>query len=535
MSEKNIIQERQSKFEEAEDLSADKILTESTSSKLKNRKDKLFQKMMSLRTKLLTNLNTNKPQKKLNFEQIINSINDSNDKINLINNIFINNIQKAKEILTKYYIFNYNIEDINPNSESFSEYLLDLIEANTEYAKNNIVLNKDNLNCLINRINLIASEKINYDYNYIMLCVYFSILDENVNKLLREQIDHTNLVKIIINKETCLSYIYLFYLYGFIYYLSNEEIEQYDGILDSIIGALINKKDCKNDKLLWEMYNLLTYFSGIKKFVEKFYDNYEYIFCRREFYEKDSITIEKLKIIVNIFTNMNSKQIFLFLTKKNDITLNVILFWLKFLSDENHILKVKDDKKKLNLICLTMNIILIITSFQDLNILFLENKKCMHLIIVCIQNFIHLNNSNPHLLFFNGISDLFAETENNILQIAINIIRNCHEEFINTFYKNNVHLLLYNFLECYSKNNLDFYAIFFNNILNIISALFEYEKKLNPNSMLIKSELDKNNLYNIILNIKSNNSNDENISNKCNDFLQMYYNYNDCSEIDMCE
>ena len=280
MSEKNIIQERQSKFEEAEDLSADKILTESTSSKLKNRKDKLFQKMMSLRTKLLTNLNTNKPQKKLNFEQIINSINDSNDKINLINNIFINNIQKAKEILTKYHIFNYNIEDINPNSESFSEYLLDLIEANTEYAKNNIVLNKDNLNCLINRINLIASEKINYDYNYIMLCVYFSILDENVNKLLREQIDHNNLVKIIINKETCLSYIYLFYLYGFIYYLSNEEIEQYDGILDSIIAALINKKDCKNDKLLWEMYNLLTYFSGIKKFVEKFYDNYDYIFCR---------------------------------------------------------------------------------------------------------------------------------------------------------------------------------------------------------------------------------------------------------------
>ena len=53
--------------------------------------------------------------------------------------------------------------------------------------------------------------------------------------------------------------------------------------------------------------------------------------------------------------------------------------------------------------------------------------------------------------------------------------------------------------------------------------------------MLIKSELDKNNLYNIILSIKSNNSNNENISNKCNDFLQMYYNYNDCSEIDMCE
>ena len=124
----------------------------------------------------------------------------------------------------------------------------------------------------------------------------------------------------------------------------------------------------------------------------------------------------------------------------------MILFWLKFLSDEHHILKVKDDKKKLNLICLTMKLILIITSFQDLNILFLENKKCMHLIIVCIQNFIHLNNSNPHLLFSNGISDLFAETENNILQIAINIIENCHEEFINTFYKNNVHFLLYNFL-----------------------------------------------------------------------------------------
>ena len=73
-----------------------------------------------------------------------------------------------------------------------------------------------------------------------MICLYFSNLDEKVNKLLREQIDHNNLVKIIKNNKTCLSYIYLFYLYGYIYCLSNEEIQQYDGILDSIIVALFN-------------------------------------------------------------------------------------------------------------------------------------------------------------------------------------------------------------------------------------------------------------------------------------------------------
>jgi hypothetical protein len=269
---------------------------------------------------------------------------NENDKINIINNIFINNIQKANEMISKYILkINYDENEINPESENYTNYLLDFLEDNQQLAKSNIVINKDNIKCLINRINNMANEIINYDYNYIMIYVYFSILDENVNKILRQQINHQNLYQLIIKHETCLSYIYLFYIYGFLYYLTNDEIAQYDKLLDAIIVALINKKNCKDDKLLWEIYNLLTYFSGIQKFVEKFYNNHDVIFGKRNFYEKDSITIEKLKIIINIFSNMDNKQIFMFLTKENDITLNIALFWLKFLNDNNHIIKVKDD------------------------------------------------------------------------------------------------------------------------------------------------------------------------------------------------
>ena len=277
MSINQIFDKRRTQFEEIEELSAEKILSEATQSKLKNRKTKLFNKIMSIRSKFISQNDKNKNNtKKLNFEQIFKNIRDINDKISIINNIFINNIQKAKEIISKYInIFNYDEKEINPESEIYTNYVLDFIEDNQELSKNNIILNNNNLNCLINRINLMSNEKINYDYNYIMICVYFSILDENVNKLLRQQINHENLIQLIVKHETCLSYIYLFYIYGFIYYLTNQEIEQYEGILDSIIAALINKKECKNDKLLWEIFNLLTYFSGIKKFVEKFYNNYD--------------------------------------------------------------------------------------------------------------------------------------------------------------------------------------------------------------------------------------------------------------------
>ena len=358
MSYNNIFDKIQSRYEEKPEISTETILSEATQSKLKNRKANLFQKIMSIRNKFLISNNisdtTNKNiiEKKLNLEKILEKIKNINDKINIINNIFINDISSAKEIISKYInIFNYDEKELNPDSEKYTNYLMDFIEENQELAKNNIVLNNNNINCLINRINLMSEEKINYNYNYIMICVYFSILDENVNKLFRQQINHQNLIQLIIKHETCLSYVYLFYIYGFIYYLSNQEIEQYEGILDSVIGALINKKDCKNDKLLWEMYNLLTYFSGIKKFVEKIYNNYQYIFCKRNFYEKDSITIERLKIINNIFSNMDNKQIFSFLTKEKDMTLNMILYWLKFLSNEKNIIKIKEDNNnKLKLI-----------------------------------------------------------------------------------------------------------------------------------------------------------------------------------------
>ena len=525
MSEKNYFENRQSQICETEELSAENILSEATMSKVKNRKTKLFQKIMSIRTNFLMNNNINKTQKKFSLEQIFNNIKNINDKIYIINNIFINNIQKAKEVISKYILkINYDENEINPESDNYTNYLLDFLEDNQQLAKSNIVINKDNINCLINRINNMANEIINYDYNYIMIYVYFSILDENVNKILRQQINHQNLYQLIIKHETCLSYIYLFYIYGFLYYLTNDEIAQYDKLLDAIIIALINKKNCKDDKLLWEIYNLLTYFSGIQKFVEKFYNNHDVIFGKRNFYEKDSITIEKLKIIINIFSNMDNKQIFMFLTKENDITLNIALFWLKFLNDNNHIIKVKDDLNKLNLISLSMKTIKIITSYKDLTFELLENKKFLHLFINSLQNFINLNISNPQLMTVFGNNNLLlVDIENIFLEISINIITNGHNEFVSIFYKNKIHFLLQNTLESYLKNNYIINELLFNNILRIISALFEYEKKLNLNTRVIKTELDNNNLYNVILNIKSNNANN-NIYNNCNDFLSIYYN-----------
>ena len=544
MSYDNIFDKIQSRYEEKLEISAETILSEATQSKLKNRKANLFQKIMSIRNKFINSnninndKNINKIEKKLNLRKILESVKNTNDKINIINNIFINNISSAKEIISKYInTFNYNEQDLNPESEKYTNYLLDFIEENQDLAKNNIILNNKNIHCLISRINLMSEEKINYDYNYIMLSVYFSILDENVNKLFRQQINHQNLIQLIIKHETCLSYIYLFYIYGFIYYLSNQEIEQYEGILDSIIGALINKKECKNDKLLWEMYNLLTYFSSNKKFVEKIYNNYQYIFCRRNFYEKDSITIEKLKIINNIFSNMDNKQIFAFLTKEKDLTLNMILYWLKFLSNENNIIKIKDDNNKLKLISLTLKIIIIITSYQDLTFAFLENKKCLNLIIICLNNFLKINISNQQsMLYFNQNNNhniSLVDIENIFLDIANNIIINNHNEFASIFYKNKIHLLLGNCLECYSKNNFIFNELLFNNILKLISALFEYEKKLNSNTMIIKNELDNNNFYNNILKIKENNANFPNLNNKCNDFIGIYYNDNSFNDINM--
>ena len=543
MSNDEIFDRIKSKYEEKEEINTETILSETTSSKIKNRKANIFRKIMSIRNKLIISNNDNKSkeinksQKRLNFVQIFKNIKNINDKINIINNLFINNIQSAKEIISKYInILNYNEKDFNPDSEIYTNFLLDFIEENHDLAKNNIILNNNNINCLINRINLMSEEKINYDYNYIMICVYFSILNENVNKVLRQQINHQNLVQLIIKHETSLSYIYLFYIYGFIYYLSNQEIEQNEGILDAIIGALINKKDCKNDKLLWEIYNLLTYFSGIKKFVEKFYNNYEYIFCKRNFYEKDSITIEKLKIINNMFSNMDNKQIFSFLTKEKDITLNIILFWLKFLSNENNIIKIKDDKTKLKLISLAMKIIIPITSYQDLTFAFLENKKCLNFIINCLNNFLKLNISNQQLMiYFNQNNDNISliDLENIFLEIANNIINNSHKEFASIFYKNKLHLSLANTLECYSKNNFIINEILFTNILKIIAALFEYEKKLNTNTTIIKNELGNMNFFNIILNIQANNNNFPNIVNICNNFNAIYYNNNAFNEINI--
>ena len=517
MTLNNIFEQTYLKFKEKEELSVDKILSESNSQKIKNRKKNLFQKMMSIRAHYSINFNDKKYEKKINLKELLEKINNNNDKIIIINNIFINNIKKVKEIISKYNNkINYNIdyynESFNPNSECFSSFILDLIEDDQSFSKN-IILNQDNINCLINRINLISNEKTDYDHNYIMILVYFSILDENVNKILRNQIDHQNLIKIIKKHETYLSYIYLFYIYGFIYHLTNQEIEQYEGILDTIIEALINNNNCKNDELLWEIYNLLTYFSRIKKFIGKFYDNFIYIFFKKEFYEKDTITIEKLKIINNLFLNMNNNEIYIFLQKDNGTILNLTLFCLKLLSDNNHIKKVKNDIIKLKMIIEIIIFLLIITHYKDLTLLLLENKKFLFLIIKILKNF------NYDFMLENNNNVLLNEIITNLFAITNNIILNEHDEFISKFLNNKIYLSINNIIEFYSKSPFLLNKSTFQILINIIKNLFDYEKKIYSNSISIKKDLEINNFYNLIYNIISSYNKDSDIYIICKNFL----------------
>ena len=71
MTLNNIFEQTYLKFKEKEELSIDKILSESNSQKIKNRKKNLFQKMMSIRAHYSINFNDKKYEKKNKFKRII--------------------------------------------------------------------------------------------------------------------------------------------------------------------------------------------------------------------------------------------------------------------------------------------------------------------------------------------------------------------------------------------------------------------------------------------------------------------------------
>ena len=512
MLSNNIFESRQLKFSELNELSVDNIFSENTASKVKNRKTKLYQKIMSIRNSLILNSN-NKNKNNINnatdFKDILNLIKNTNDKISLLNYLFRGNIEKLKEIIEKYKeSLNFSVDY---NILTSSDYLLDIIEEKNDLLRI-IIQSNENLNFLINKMNLMGYEKIPYDHNYIMIFSYFLIADENVAQILKQEINHNKIINIIITNETKNSYIYLFYIYSYIYYFNNQQIEEQENILDSLISILLYKKNEDNDHLLWEIYDLLTFFSKIPKFIWKFYDNYEYIFMKREFYEKDIITIEKLKIINNIFKNINNEGIKLFLKKDNRCVLNLILFSLRILSNINNNNNINEKKMKIFLEC--AQILQIITSYKDLTYLLLENNKCSTLIINTFNSFI-LIKENENIILLNEIIK-------NIFQTTNNIIKSEHKIFISQFKMKNLHLKIKVKLDYYEKNNY-INEMNFMSLINIIMSLYEIEKKDNFKNKSFKSDLDKINIYNVILNIILKFHNYENIHNICLNFISFYY------------
>jgi hypothetical protein len=246
MISQNLIESRQSKFNELTELTADKILSENTASKVKNRKQNIFQKMMSFRNNFLLNTKTQNNQNNINIKtksikDILNLVTNNDDKIKLINYLFLNDINNAKQIILAYSKQNSTIiSDTLFSSNS----ILDMIETQNDIFRI-IIQNKANIAFLVNKINLMANEKIPYDPNYIMICSYFLISDEDIDILLKQEINHNKVMDLIIKKETTVSYIYLFYIYSYIYHFNNEQIGQCENILDSLLSILVTKKIVK--------------------------------------------------------------------------------------------------------------------------------------------------------------------------------------------------------------------------------------------------------------------------------------------------
>ena len=508
-----IFEFRESKFSELSELTADNILSENTASKVKKRKNQLFQKIMLFRRNVLTNFNHDKPYTNsipMDFKEILNLIPNNDERIYLINYIFLNDTQNVNRIISKYQNqANFNIDY---NQLSSSKYLLDIIETNN-YILKIIIQNKSNINYLINKINLMSNQQIPYDHNYIMIYSYFLISDENVDHLLKKEINNNNIFELIIKNETEISYIYLFFIYSYIYHFNNQQIEQSDNILDSLFSIIKSKKNCKNDNLLWEIYNLLTFFSKIPKFIYKFYDNFDYIFVKREFYEKDIITIEKLKIVYNIFNNLNNEGINHFLKKDTGNILNLILFTLNILAKiDNNCNNIKG--KKMALFLESVKILEIITSYKDLTYILLENKRCLNLILKAFENLVLINNEDNNLLLNEICYNIFITVKN--------IIIFEHKIFIRRFKGEKLHKNIKNKFEYYIKNNFIKEEIFLP-LMDILILLYENDKKDIFQKETFKMDFDSVNLYDSILNIGLKFYNYGNIHNKCYAFIGNYY------------
>ena len=522
----NYIDARLTKLIDFNEINDKSLLNENIETKIKKRKSKIFLIISNKRKQFMfnslnSNLNLNNTA---NFIKIFNLIKSNEEKCNLINYLFTKNITNAKLILSKYEkTLNLNIDY---NFLSTSNFILDAIEHNDEIIE--LIINKkENISYLVKIMNLMENENIEYDYNYIMITANLLIENKNIDKIIKKEIDHNKIIQLIIKHETVISYTYLFYIYAYLYFCDTKQVEKLEPLLDSLIWIL-SSKDTNNDITLLceDVYDVLVIFSKEAKFSQKYFDNYDIIFSNGKFDNNDALLEQKLSIISNLFKSLNSLKIKLFLQKDNGNLLNYIYNSLKLISDScenilgNQVLGTNQEimmnqfseKLNLNVLALCAKILLTITFHKELTNLFLENKDYFNLIISIFS----------YIVSSKEIKSIYDETFNIILKIVNNIISNKHKLFISHIVSNNLHLSIKNkinyYLNCQFINEKIFISL-----MNIISALFDSQKKDKLKTQFVKLDLDNNKFNEIIFNIIINFGKNENINKKCNEFFDNYY------------
>ena len=265
MFTKNYFESRQKNILDFSEISKDFIANENTETKLKKRKSKIFLIMSNKRKEYMSpdspniNLNLNNTA---NFIKIFNLIKNKEEKTELINSLFINNITNIKHILLKYQ--NALNLIIDYNFLSSSNFILDIIEKNDEIIEL-ITKKKENISYLIKKMNLMGDGNSIYDYNYIMITANLLIYSKVINKILKKEIDHSKIIQLIIKNESIISYTYFFYIYAFLCYYDSKQLENYENILNSLI-ILLNQNQNHYNIFLEDIYDIFFLFSKVQKF-----------------------------------------------------------------------------------------------------------------------------------------------------------------------------------------------------------------------------------------------------------------------------
>ena len=510
---------RELKYFDYSDISKKSLSNENTITKLKKRKSILFL-LVSNNRRIRMNLDTSTINLNLNnttnFLKIFDMIKDPNEKCKLIHNLFTNQLLQAKLILSRYQEA-LNLK-IDYNFLSSSEFILDIIEKCDDVIKL-IAQNKENIHFLIQKMNSIIEEIINYDSNYIMITSNLLIFTKVLDKELKKQIDHNKLLNLIIKNKTEISYDYMFYIFAYLYHVDGKQIENFENIFESIILAMKNKFNNNEDLniLLEVVYDILILFSKAPKFSRKFYENYELFFKNGNFDEKDEFAEAKLSIISNLFKHMNSQEIKLFLEKDGGNLLNIIKYTLIFFANINNG-NLASGKNKFGFFLLNTKILLTITFHEELTYLLLENKEYFNLIISTFSSVFHSNEINNSIEDYETLLEVF----NTILKIIINIIKNDHKLFVSQLIRNNFHLIIKDKFTQYIKiNNIN--ENHFKSFINIIGSLYDYQKKDKLKTEIVKLDLDNNKFSDIINDILKTFSHNDNITKECINFLDSYY------------